>query len=265
MPALQFGETAAVGYDQAVGHMTRQIIPDLLSGGRITLGQHVLDIATGTGLAAEAAATMVGAAGRITAADISQSMLDQARQRLGTAQNISLAVEDGQSLTFADESFDAVICNMGLMYFPDASRGLREFRRVLRAGGHVAASVYAAPGRSMLGGLHLSIGRHIAPKAAEYWRFYSLGNERYLRTLFEVAGFADIEIRSKKLHLTFPSFDAYFGGVETGAGSAGQDYMALGEEARSLVREEVRKYVQDVGGPIQIEAEIRLASGLRTS
>ena len=56
MPALQFGETAAVGYDQAVGHMTRQIIPDLLSGGWITLGQHVLDIATGTGLAAEAAA-----------------------------------------------------------------------------------------------------------------------------------------------------------------------------------------------------------------
>ena len=264
MAELQFREDAAAGYDQAIGHMTRQLIPDLLAAGDISPGHRVLDIATGTGLAAEAVANVVGESGHVVAADISPAMLNQARDRLRTLRNVSLSVEDGQSLTASNASFDAVICNMGLMYFPNALSGISEFWRVLRPGGHVAVTVYISPGRAMLGGVHLAIGRHATSKAAEYWRFYSLGDKRYLRTLFEQVGFENIQITSKMLHFVFSSFDAYFSGIEKGAGSAGQDYMALGAEVRHSVREEVRRYVQDAGGTIQREVQIRLASGRRT-
>ncbi len=55
MAELQFRESAAAGYDRAVGHMTRQLLPPLLRAARLALGMRVLDIATGTGIAAEAA------------------------------------------------------------------------------------------------------------------------------------------------------------------------------------------------------------------
>ena len=64
MVELQFRATAAAGYDQSVGLMTLRYIPPLLRAASIAPGQRVLDIATGTGNAAEAAATAIGPSGR---------------------------------------------------------------------------------------------------------------------------------------------------------------------------------------------------------
>src|SRR5688500_18408669 len=118
-----------------------QFVPLLLRAARLAPGMRVLDIATGTGSAAEAAAEPVGPSGHVVAADISPAMVGRARARLGARDDLSFAVEDGQALTFADRFFDAVLCNMGLMYFPDPARGLAEFGRVLRPGGRLAVSV----------------------------------------------------------------------------------------------------------------------------
>ena len=75
-------------------------------------------------------------------------MAEKARERLGKAPNVSVFVEDGQALSFADCSFDVILCNLGLMFFPDPVRGLTEFRRVLRPGGRVAVSVNTVVERS---------------------------------------------------------------------------------------------------------------------
>ena len=64
-------------------------------------------------------------------------MVGKARGRLGKAPNVSVSVEDGQALSFSDASVDAVLCNLGLMFFPDPVRGLSEIRRVLRPGGRL--------------------------------------------------------------------------------------------------------------------------------
>jgi hypothetical protein len=58
-----------------------------------------------------------------------------------------------------------------------------------------------------------------------------------------------------------PSFDEYFDHVERGWGSAGQVFVSLAEEIKRAVREEVRRDVGDTGGPVDIEVEIRFASG----
>ena len=180
MSELQFREAAATGYDRAVGHMTQRLIPPLLRAARLAPGMRVLDIATGTGIAAEAAAEAVGPSGQVVAADISPAMVERARERLGGLPNVSFAVEDGQSLSFADGGFDAVLCNVGLMYFPDPARGLAEFRRVLRPGGRAAVSVNTTPERSMINRVLVIIGRHRPSSAAEAARLFSLGDEGHL-------------------------------------------------------------------------------------
>ena len=263
MAELQFRDTAAAGYDRAVGHMTRQLIAPLLLAARLAPGLRVLDIATGTGLAAEAAAEAVGPSGHVIATDISPAMVERARERLGGLPNVSFAVEDGQRLTLPDGGFDAVLCNMGLMYFPDPTRGLSEFRRVLRPGGRAVVSVNTTPERSLISRVLVIIGRHAPSKAPEAARLFSLGDEAHLRALFEAAGFEDVETATETLRIEFPSFDAYFGGVEQGAGNVGQEYVALPEEVRRVVREEARRDVGDAGGPIEVEVEVRIASGRR--
>src|ERR1700704_6292246 len=83
------------------------------------------------GLIAEAALSVVGPTGHVTAADLSPAMLGNARERLGRYGNCSIAVEDGQFLSFADSSFDVVLCNLGLIFFTrlNSRRGLPKLSR----------------------------------------------------------------------------------------------------------------------------------------
>ena len=158
---LTYKNEAAAGYDRAFALVTTHFVPFLLRAAHITSGMRILDIAAGTGLAAEAALRIVGPTGHVTAADLSPAMVERARRRLGHAKNASVVAEDGQALSFSDESFDAVVCSLGLMFFPDPLRGLAEFRRVLSPGGRAAVSVNTVP-ETLLQYSHQS--RHRTPR-----------------------------------------------------------------------------------------------------
>ena len=260
---LTYKEEAAAGYDRAFARVTTHFIPFLLRAAHVTSGMRVLDIATGTGLASEAALRVVGPSGHVTAADLSPAMVEKARDRLAQAKNTSVAVEDGQALSFLDESFDAVVCSLGLMFFPEPLRGLAEFRRVLCPGGRAAVSVNTVPERSFNTRINVAIARYLPSLAEAAARVFSLGDEKKLRSLFEAADFWDVEIATQVHRFVLPSFNAYFEPVEQGAGSPGQAFVSLPEEARIAVREEVRRDLGDTGGPIEVEVEYRFGSGRR--
>jgi ubiquinone/menaquinone biosynthesis C-methylase UbiE len=188
-------------------------------------------------------------------------MADRARERLAGAPNASVAVEDGQALSFPDENFDTVLCSLGLMFFPDPARGLAEFRRVLRPGGHAAVSVNTVPERSYNTRVHSIMARYVPSLAPAASRVFSLGDEVRLRKLFEAVGFRDVEVATEAHRFLVRSFEAYFEQFERGWGSPGQTYVSLPEETRRAVREDVRRDVGDTGGPIEIEVEYRFASG----
>ena len=258
---LVYKDEAAAGYDRAFGHVTTHFVPHLLRAAHVGPGMRVLDIATGTGLVAEKALKIVGPTGHVTAADLSSAMVEKARERLRESENSSVAVEDGQALSFPDESFDAVVCSLGLMFFPDPLRGLKEFHRVLRPGGRAAVSVNTVPERSYNNFINLAIARHVPSLKTAAARVFSLGDEMKLRSLFEAANFRDIDITTEAHRFVLPSFEAYFEPFEKGAGSPGQAFVSLPVEVRRDVKEEVRRALGDAGGPIEVEVEYRLASG----
>jgi ubiquinone/menaquinone biosynthesis C-methylase UbiE len=260
---LVYKDEAASAYDRAFAHVSRHFLPFLLKAGRVAPGQRVLDAATGTGIAAEAALAVVGSAGHVTAADISPAMVDRARRRLAGSPNASVAVEDAQSLRFGEGSFDTVLCSLGLMFFPDPGRGLSEFHRVLRPGGCAAVSVLTTPERSYNVRINLFIARRLPSLAEATARTFSLGDEARLRGLFERAGFRDVETTTQAHCFVLPSFEAYFEPFEQGGGSTGQAYLTLSPADRRAVRDEVRQSFGDTGGPISIEVEFRFASGRR--
>jgi ubiquinone/menaquinone biosynthesis C-methylase UbiE len=260
---LTFRAEAAAEYDRAFAHVTSHFVPFVLRAARLASGHRVLDVATGTGISAAAALDAVGPSGSVLATDISQEMVEKARKRLSQSPNAVVAVEDGQALSFPEASFDAVICSLGLMFFPEPARGLASFHRVLRSGGRAAVSVKVAPERSYNFRINVVIARHKPGLADAVAQLFALGDEARLKSLFSEAGFADFETFTEKNTFVLPSFDAYYSPFERGGASTGQLLTTLSETARQAVREEMRQALNDTGGPITIDVEHRIASGRR--
>ena len=139
---LSFKAAAAAEYDRAFAHVTMHFMLFLLRAAHVAPGMRALDIATSTGLSAEAALAAVGPSGHVPAADLSPAMVEKASERFGKAANVLVSVEDAQALSFSDGSFDAVVRNLGLMFFPDPVRACQSFVACFAAAG-------AQPSRSI--------------------------------------------------------------------------------------------------------------------
>lgn len=110
----------------------------------------VLDVAAGAGDQTLDIAQRVGSQGFVLATDLSPAILSLAQgnaARAGYA-NVETRVADGESLPVESESFDAAMCRLGLMFFPDPLQGLREMHRALRPGGGVCTMVFSGPAKN---------------------------------------------------------------------------------------------------------------------
>jgi ubiquinone/menaquinone biosynthesis C-methylase UbiE len=104
--------------------------------------QDVLETAAGTGVLTRAIVATLPAPARIVATDLNQPMLDHAAARERTPGRITWRQADALALPFEDQSFDAVACQFGAMFFPDKIQGYRQARRVLKPGGHFIFNVW---------------------------------------------------------------------------------------------------------------------------
>ena len=102
---------------------------------------HVLELAAGTGVLTRHLATQLPPETTIVATDLNQPMLDEAA-RIGTARPVEWRQADAMQLPFEDRSFDAIVCQFGVMFFPEKARAFAEARRLLRPGGVVLFNVW---------------------------------------------------------------------------------------------------------------------------
>jgi SAM-dependent methyltransferase len=230
----------AEAYEQWTGRWSRLFVPSVISAAGVSEGFRVLDVSTGTGEAARAALPIAGSSGTVVGADISVAMLEAARVRL-QAPGFWPVAADGQAMPFADASFDAVICHLGLQFFSQPALGLSEFRRVLRRGRKLALCVISIADRApMWGVLADTIGRLRPGLWKTLHLSFALGDSDRLESLLVQAGFSDVGIARETREDTFASFDDYWAPVEAGVGSIPQAYLMLSDAERRMVREEVR-------------------------
>ena len=132
-------QKAAASYQETFAAATREFADALLDAAAIGRNTSMLDLCCGAGLIAGAAAERGAAAQGL---DFSPAMLDVAR---ATHPTLQFAQGDAEAVPFPDASFDAVASNFGIHHVPRPERALAEAWRVLRPGGRLAFSAWAAP------------------------------------------------------------------------------------------------------------------------
>jgi SAM-dependent methyltransferase len=182
----------------------------MLDQARISPGARVLDLAAGAGGQTIAAAQRVGPSGRVLATDISPGILEYAADSARDAgfANVETREMDGENLDLEDGSFDAVVSRVGLIYFPDQQRALREIHRVLRPGGRLSAIVYSTPDRNGFFSIPVGIIRRIAGLPAPAPGLpgpFSLGGPGVLEAAYAEAGFEDVDVRPLDAPVRFPT------------------------------------------------------------
>ena len=253
----------ASAYERFTGRWSRLFVPSVLAAAEVAPGRRVLDVSTGTGEAALKALPIVGASGFVIGADISPAMLEGARARLHEPLFWPVAT-DGQALAFKDASFDSVVCQLGLQFFPDPALGLEEFRRVLRSGGNVAVCVISTPDRApMWGILADAVSRFVPSLWNTLYLSFSLNNPARLERLLTGAGFRDIRVERETREDITDSFDEYWAPIEAGIGSIPQSYLTLSDVDRRAVREEVRARLSqfESNGKLLMSVEMLIGRG----
>jgi ubiquinone/menaquinone biosynthesis C-methylase UbiE len=236
-------------------------VPAVLKAAEVGPGCCVFDVSTGTGEAASTTLPIVSPSGLVIGADISPAMLQAARDRLNEPSFWPVAA-DGQALPFRDGSFDAVICQLGLLPNPDL--GLKEFRRVLRIGGCAAVCVISTKGRAPMWGILADVLSRFIPEQRHVINLsFALADPKRLAILLADAGFRDIRVGREKREDVVESFDDYWSPIEAGTGSQPQAYLTLSEENRRSVRAEVRDRLSqfESNGRLFLSVEMLIGRG----
>jgi SAM-dependent methyltransferase len=105
---------------------------------------HVVELAAGTGILSRRLRDVLPAETRLVVTDLNQPMLDVAKGKFSTNDNIEFIAADAMDLPFEDAEFDLMVCQFGTMFFPDKPASYREAARVLRSGGHYIFNTWGA-------------------------------------------------------------------------------------------------------------------------
>jgi ubiquinone/menaquinone biosynthesis C-methylase UbiE len=186
--------------------ITTKWAEDLVRRAQPRVGETVLDIACGTGVVARLAGKRV-AQGQVIGLDLNEAMLVVARTLPSEGATIDWVEGSALDLPFPTGKFDLVLCQLGLQFFPDQGRALREMRRVLSPAGRVALSVYSplvrTPGANAF---VLALDRVLGSTASKIKRGeHSFNAPDELKSLLVDASFAEVEVQTVVQKIAFPS------------------------------------------------------------
>lgn len=217
----------------------------MLSMAGVAAGARVLDVAAGAGDQTLDIAARVGVGGHVLATDLSPEILAFASRNAVAAgyANVDVKPADGEALPVDDASFDAAVCRLGLMLFPDPLQGLREMHRALRPGGRACTMVFSAPDanpcvaiamKTALAHAGLPPRDPFAPGG-----LMSLGKPGLIDALFRQVGFVEIATTRVSAPFRLPATRDYLSFLRSSAGPILQILKGLDEAAREAAWAEI--------------------------
>lgn len=219
-------DSAARGWDAhspQIRAWLRSATDAMIAMAGVVPGARVLDVAAGAGDQTLDLAERVGPAGAVVATDLSPAIvaLAHGRARHAGFQQVQCRVADGEDLQVEAGSFDAAVCRLGLMLFPNPLQGLREMHRALRPGGGACAVVFSVPERNPCVTILMATAlRHAGLPARDPGApgsLFSLAQPRRIDTLFLEAGFRDVATTAVDAVFRMPSVDDYLAFVRSSA------------------------------------------------
>jgi len=270
-PALQrriqrYGWDRAVDtYEHSWADQLKPAQQRLLQMAALQPGERVIDIACGTGLVTFPAADLVRSSGQVLATDISERMVEHVAEQAAArgASHVTTRRLGAERLDeVPDESFDAALCALGLMYVPDVPAALMEIRRVLRPGGRAVVAVWGARARCGWADIFPIIESRVKSDVCPM--FFQLGTGPSLQRALESAGYG--EVVSERLTTTLhyetadEAADAAFAG-----GPVAMAYSRFDEDTRRSARADYIASIAPyrVGHGYAIPGEFVVACGAR--
>ena len=228
-------DLAADAYEPLWQAQLARVQAELLALAAPAPGEHVLDLACGTGLVSFESARAVGANGRVLGIDLSGQMVDSAQKRALERgfSNVSFARMDAEALVLPDDSFDVALCALGLMYLPNPEQALREARRVLRPGGRMVIAVWGERSRCGWSALFPIVDAEVSSDVCPL--FFGLGQSGALANLCVQERFEVIEQRRIATTLIYVNGDEACNAAFVG-GPVALAWSRFSENTRENVR-----------------------------
>ena len=205
------GAEAAELYERCVArYILGPWAPLLAEAACLAEGEHVLDVACGTGVVARVAAKRIGSVGRVVGVDLNPAMIGVGRSLpVPAGAPIEWLERDALDLQFEDASFDVVLCQQGLQFFSDKGAALKEMHRVLKHGGRLALSVWTNAGlyNSAVGD---ALGQFVsAETAARFCASRQTPPTEEMQRLAMEAGFSAVEVGISRINASLPRLDKF--------------------------------------------------------
>jgi ubiquinone/menaquinone biosynthesis C-methylase UbiE len=233
-------------YDRCLTEPFTPFAQRLVALAQLKRGQKVLDIATGSGLAAFLSASLVGPEGEVIGTDLSDAMIQLARKRAcaESLDNVKFLQMDAENLEFPSESFDVVLCALGLMLFPDPDKALSEMYRVLRRSGTIALCVLGRGSKVALRAFIEPFIPHMPPPEKRGPSTFGFGHAEVLEEALNKAGFSDTRSEQITHILTLDDLQDVWELVLS-FGRLGQMHSTLSPDAREELKEQVFQIARD--------------------
>lgn len=167
----------------------------------------VLEIACGTGIVTRRLRDHLGSSTKIVATDLNEAMMDYAKRKFRPEEKVEWKTADATELPFADASFDAVVCQFGLMFFPDKPRAAGEVHRVLKPGGTFLFNVWDAIEYNDMPNLtHKIVTRYFEDNPPDFYDIpFSYYDRDTLKSLLASAGFNEVNVSVAAIPEVAPS------------------------------------------------------------